>query len=111
MRNKIFWIGFIYFIIMLTLFFIIRFYDVFISDIDTTFTYDPIFYIIPVVFMLGGIIKWEKKPPLNKKLSEHIEIYLNNALILLDKGDIEGAKSEIKWSLIASQMKVYEKGE
>lgn len=111
MRNKIFWIGFIYFIIMLTLFFIVRFYDVFVSNIDTTFTYDPIFYIIPVTFMLGGIIRWEKNPPLEKKLSENTENYLNNALRLLDKGDIEGAKSEIKWSLIASQMKVDEKGE
>lgn len=111
MRNKMFWIGFIYFIIMLILFFVVRFVDVFINGIGAIFTYDPIFYIIPVTFMLGGIIRWEKKPPLDKKLSENTENYLNNALRLLDKGDIEGAKSEIKWSLIASQMKVYEKGE
>lgn len=59
-RNKFFWIGFIIFMIMLILFFMLRFAYI-NGEIEERFSFDPIFYVLPVVFMLGGILTWKKK--------------------------------------------------
>jgi cell division protein FtsB len=48
----------------------------------------------------------KKSKPEKKELVYFADTYLNNALRLLDKGDIEGAKSEIKWALRKSNMKI-----
>lgn len=51
--------------------------------------------------------KIEKRKSKKKKLIYFAELYLNNALSFLDNNNIEGAKSEIKWALRKSNMRIY----
>lgn len=44
----------------------------------------------------------------NNELVYFAECYLYNALRLIDKGNYEGAKDEIKWALRKSNMKIHD---